>query len=52
MAGLFKSCGRGVRRVGRVIDLMSTPSIVSTEEWEAARQQLLVNESELARCLV
>src|SRR5882724_8229307 len=28
---------------------MSTPSIVSLQEWEAARQQLLVKEKELTR---
>ena len=28
---------------------MSTPPIVSTQEWEAARQQLLVKEKELTR---
>src|SRR5882672_637144 len=28
---------------------MKTPSIVSPQEWEAARQQLLVNEKELTR---
>ena len=28
---------------------MNTPSIVSPEEWEAARQQLLVKEKELTR---
>ncbi|HYO47433.1 MAG TPA: DUF899 family protein, partial [Gemmatimonadota bacterium] len=28
---------------------MSTPPIVSPEEWEAARQQLLVKEKKLTR---
>jgi predicted dithiol-disulfide oxidoreductase (DUF899 family) len=28
---------------------MKTPSIVSPQEWEAARQQLLVKEKELTR---
>ena len=28
---------------------MKTPPIVSPQEWEAARQQMLVNEKELTR---
>ena len=28
---------------------MKTPPIVSAQKWEAARQQLLVNEKELTR---
>jgi len=30
-------------------DKMKTPPIVSQQEWEAARQQLLVKEKELTR---
>src|SRR5205807_4355224 len=30
-------------------DAMSTPSIVSSKEWEPARQQLLVKEKDLTR---
>jgi len=29
---------------------MNTPPVVSQEEWEAARQQLLVKEKALTRC--
>ena len=29
---------------------MNTPPIVSQQEWEAARQQLLVKEKALTRC--
>jgi len=29
--------------------MMNTPPIVSAQEWEAARQQLLVKEKELTR---
>src|SRR5215218_1878239 len=40
------------RREGAVVDgrlAMTTPPIVSRQEWEAARQQLLVREKELTR---
>src|SRR5262245_51076238 len=38
-----------MRSTWKVIVIMKTPSIVSAQEWEAARQQLLVKEKELTR---
>src|SRR5260370_9254572 len=38
-----------VRLLRRAGTTMKTPSIVTPQEWEAARQQLLVKEKELTR---